>query len=322
VQDLEIPVYLRRGVIQTVYAGRPAAARMPPPAGFNGGTLSVGGWSIDITQPIPRLTLPADYRLVSRATINPLLGDQMGRFVNPMFPNSERAQGLLDVRVEYANQIALGEQIRGPQSGQARIHFNITEMDIANPLGSLMLGPVLQPLSGVLGTSAFQREQADTFRGAIRDAVVTLQDGQTTTDITLELVDPTQAPEVIGAREPVQPTPVPMRFQGGINLSDLSQSIEVNLPPQLLHRFIRGDRDRQVLAQIFPEGVPLSLRGTTLDPKIDFPNIGQRILEAQIRGLLPREGNGIGALEDILRRRGDRDRPSDPPPDGRRRERK
>lgn len=285
IQNQDIPIYLRKGVAQIVYAGKPAAERMPRAALFNGGTISLGGISVDLTHPDPRLSIPEKYKLVSGATINPLLSGKLGKFVNPVFANSERAQGLLDVTVVYCENVALGEALKTDQSGRAKIIFSISDLDIANPLGSLMLG-------AIPGLRA-SKNQADTFRGQIKDAVVTLENGRTTQDLTLMMVDPAKLADGAAGKGKGQDLLMPMHFQGDVRLSDLSQSINVSLPAELLARFFPAEKDQRVVMQLFPRGVPLSLKGTTVKPVVDPGNIAQKFIEGQLTG-------GLGGLLDQL----------------------
>jgi hypothetical protein len=302
VQNLNLPVNLRRATLKTEYAGRAAAERYPAPAAFNGGTLNLGNITVSLAQPEMRVSIPQNHKLVSNASINPLLGDTLGKYVNPIFPNSKQAKGLLDVTVKYMENVALGEKLKSQGSGRAQIVFSLRDMDIANPTGSLMFGAI----PGV----SFGAEQADTFQGRIREAVVTLESGVITEDITLELIDPGKAADVIGSRQPVEPTVMPLRFQGNVSLSDLRQNINVSVPTGLLARFFRSDKDREVFAKIFPEGVPLTLTGTTVKPKVDAGNIGQKILEGQLKGLVDpsKEGGAGSLLEDLLNRDRNKDR--------------
>jgi hypothetical protein len=311
-QNVQLPIYLRKGVAQVEYAGKSGRERMPPPAAFNGGTMSLGGIRVDLTRPDPRVTIPDKYKLVSGASINPLLGQTLGKYVNPIFPNSQQAKGLLDVQINYCRNVALGEKLTSADSGEAQVTFSLSDMDIANPTGSLMFGAI----PGV----SFGEGQADTFRGQIKEAVVTLANGVITEDVTLLLVDAGKAPaDVIGSRQPVEPTPMPMRFQGTVRLEDLRQNINVSLPTGLLGRFFRSDKDREIFAKVFPEGVPMTLTGTTVKPKVDPGNIAQKILEGQVKGLIDpsKEGGAGSLLEDLLNR--DRDRNKDRDPDRRNR---
>ncbi len=301
VENLEIPINLDKGQLAIVYAGKSKAERLPKPATCNGGTLDIGGAVVDLSQETLRLSIGKNQRLLRGVSINPLLGDSLGKYVNPIFTNSQRAKGLLDLTVNYCEGLALGEKLKSSESGRARVVFSIQEMEIANPLGSLMLGAIPGLSLG---------KEADTFEGSIKDAVVTIEGGRTTQDVTLLLTDPSAAQQAAAGKAPPQTATMPLRFQGDVNLANLAQSIEVSLPTGLLGKFLRSDKDRRVFAQIFPDGVPLSLKGTTIKPKVDAGNIVQKIAEGQIKGLLGGDvaDSPLGGLLDNLGKKKEQDR--------------
>jgi hypothetical protein len=292
IEGLEVPFVLTKGQVQLIYAGKSGAERLPKPASVNGGTLDLAGIVVDLTQPDPRLSVGKNQRLLRQVSINPALGNTLGKYINPVFPNSKQAKGLLDVTVQYAERVALGEALKSKDSGRARIVFSLSEMDIANPLGSLLIGGLAQGL-GAGGN--FAGPQADTFQGQIKDAVITLEAGRTTQDVTLSLADPDRK----DARG--NPLIMPLRFTGDIALADLSQKLSVSLPVGLLTKFIRNDQLEKNLNIAFPSGIPLTMTGTTLQPQIDFSGVMQSFIEGQLRGrLIPGGGSG-NPLEDLLR---------------------
>lgn len=292
VEGLEVPFVLTNGQLQLIHAGKTGPERLPRPASVNGGTLDLGGIVVDLAQPEPRLSVGKNQRLLRQVSINPALGDTLGKYINPVFPNSKQAKGLLDVTVQYAESVALGEGLKGKDSGRARVVFSLSEMDIANPLGSLLIGGLVQGL-GAGGN--FAGPQADTFRGQIRDAVITLAAGRTTQDVTLSLVDPDRK----DARG--NPVIMPLRFNGDIALSNLSQKLSVSLPVGLVTKFIRNEQLEKNLNIAFPSGIPLTMTGTTLQPQIDFSGVMQQFIEGQLRGRLVPGGGSGNPLQDLLR---------------------
>jgi hypothetical protein len=301
-EKLDLPVALAAGVLRTtsVDGKQPVA-----PASLNGGKLDLSGVAVDLNGPEPRLTTPKDWKLLAGATIDPLLGNTIGKYINPVFVNSERAKGLLDVTVAYCEGVALGDAMKTKDSGKARITFSLTDMDIANPLGSLMIGSLMKGIpagdvvndvlgalggkGGSGGNKGFSlgsnSSQADAFDGDIRNAVVTLDAGQTTQDITLELVDPSgsaaaaaakqaqspRAGQAVPAAAAEQPKPQPMllTFKGDIRLLDLKQNLDVNFPTPLFVKFIPNKGFANSIQEIFPNGIPLTLKGHTNKPEID-----------------------------------------------------
>ena len=293
VEGLEVPFVLTDGQVRLIYPGKTGADRLPKPASVNGGTLDLAGIVVDLAQPDPRLSIGRNQRLLRQVSINPVLGDTLGKYINPVFPNSKQAKGLLDVTVQFADGVALGEAMKGKDSGRARVVFSLSEMDIANPLGSLLIGGLVQ---GLGAGANFAGAQADTFRGQIKDAVITLDAGRTTQDITLTLVDADRR----DARG--NPLVMPLRFNGDITLENLSQRLSVNLPTGLLTKFIRSNQLERNLSIAFPNGIPLTMTGTTLQPRVDFSGVMQQFLEGQLRGRLIPGGGGSGnPLQDLLR---------------------
>lgn len=293
VEGLEVPFVLTNGQVQLIHPGKTGPERLPRPASVNGGTLDLGGIVVDLAQPEPRLSIGKNQRLLRQVSINPVLGDTLGKYVNPVFPNSKQARGLLDVTVQFAENVALGESLKGKNSGRARVVFSLSEMDIANPLGSLLIGGLVQ---GLGAGANFAGAQADTFRGQIKDAVITLDAGRTTQDVTLSLVDPDRK----DARG--NPLVMPLRFNGDIALGSLAQELSISLPVRLLTKFIRSDQLEKNLDIAFPSGIPLTMTGTTLQPRVDFSGVVQSFLEGQFRGrLMPGLGGSGNPLQDLLR---------------------
>ena len=73
---------------------------------------------------IPRLNTPKNHQLIENATINPLLGKTLGKFINPVFANSTRAEGLLSGSPEE------GVDARGIQPFYTGILARMTDMDL------------------------------------------------------------------------------------------------------------------------------------------------------------------------------------------------
>jgi hypothetical protein len=270
IESLDVPVYLKAGKLQTVFGdalgGKTDDTKPPKPAACNGGELDLGNLVLDLSADVPRVTVPKNKQIVKNISINPALGDSIGKFINPVFANSTRASGYLTVLVEYCDGVALGEKLYTPQSGRAKVGFSLAQMDIANPLGPLIAGSV-----GFLGDIGSKTE---AFRGEIRNGVVTLERGVTTQDITFAVSDPKAKVEP-GKKPPVYP----LNFKGDVTLQNLAQSITLTLPPEFL-----GD-----VGKYLPGGLPLSLGGTTPKPKIDAAQAAKAFGEAQVKA-------GVGNL--------------------------
>ncbi len=282
VSDLELPLSLQAGKLTTLYANRPKAERAAKPAKFNEGTLDLSSILIDLTQDTMRASIGKNQPLVRNASINALLSDTLGKYVNPVFANSKRAKGLLNVTVNECQGVALGDAMKTEKSGRATITFSLSDMDIANPVGALLLGPVI----GAVGGSV--TGQAETFEGYIKDGVVTLDRGKTTQDVTLMLMDLGANAGAAGA-PPVDRAKIvhmPLSFKGNIELATLKELLNVSLPPQLVAKFIPDRSFKSAMVDAFPNGIPIIMKGTTKDPKVDTGNILSKIAEAQAKAQL------------------------------------
>src|SRR5207237_306414 len=109
-----------------------------------------------------------------------------------------------------------------------------------------------------------------------------------------------------------------------IQLHDLTQDLKATLPTELIGKYFPGIRKE--LSQIFPQGIPLSLKGPTTKPQIAYDfNVGdiqQRLvaeltksnLGSVLGGRSPnKEDNPVGGLLDALA--GDKKRSKDAKPD-------
>lgn len=287
IEKFDVPILIDQGkvAILTPDKKRPAAATC------NGGTLDLGEITVDLTADEPRAWTAKNQKLLRNVTINPLLGDTLGKYVNPVFANSERASGLLDVTIEHCKGVAILSKWQTAESGSARIVFSLSDMDIANPLGSLMLGK-LAAVSQFAGNVS--SKQSDTFQGQIKDAVVTLDKGVTKQSVTLSLTA-TEPPAVAGDKP--RSVVLPLSFSGNIRLQDLQQNLAVSIPVGLLVGVGKENDLRKVLNTAFPSGIPLTLTGTTTAPKVDIGNFAQKFIEGQIKaGLTGSGGKDLGGL--------------------------
>ncbi|MEO6437046.1 MAG: hypothetical protein ABIP55_14985, partial [Tepidisphaeraceae bacterium] len=275
-QNLELPVSLANGQLVTLYMNKPKAERAAKPAQLNGGTLDLNSILVDLTGDEMRISIGKNQKLVTNASFNPLLGDSLGKFINPVFANTTRAQGLIDLTVVSCDKLALGEGMKGPKSGKAELLFSLREMDIANPLGGLLFADSLNKL----GLSK-QTSSTDAFRGQIQDAVITIDRGVVTERIVLEIGN--KPPDNAIAASPTKSQLYPMKFEGTVRMSDLKQNLLVNLPAQM---FNSSD-----IEKFFPEGIPVTLGGTTTRPVPDFGDFAKAFVEAQAKAQL---GNLLG----------------------------
>ena len=293
IQNLVLPFHTDQGNVITLYANRPRDKRAAPPAAFNKGILDLNSILVDLTGDVPRVSIGKGQKLVANATINKFLGDSLGKFINPVFANATRAEGLLDVTAVSVEKLALGEALQTPQSGRATFTFSLNQMDIANPLGDLLMGGLLKQVG--LGS---QRAETQAFRGQIQNATISIDKGIVTEDIVMEIGK--RAPEGAIGRDPNEAQLFPLGFSGTVRMSDLAQNLTVSIPSALF--------DSRDVERFFPQGVPVTLGGTTTNPRPDFGNFARRFVEAQAKSRLgdalggDKQGDNPlgGALEGIL----------------------
>jgi hypothetical protein len=285
IKELVVPFYTDKGQVITLYANRPKEQRAAKPADFNGGTLDINSILVDMTGAEgARISIGKNQKLIAGATINKFLGDSLGKFINPVFANATRAEGLLDVTVVSCDKVSLAE-LKTPNSGRAELLFSLNQMDIANPLGDLLLGGALKQVG--LGSHAAETE---AFRGQIKNARIVLDKGVISQNIVMEIGNapaqpaptPGAAPGAVAAA-PKQPKLYPLAFSGTVNTANLAQSLLVNIPSSLL----RNDE----VEKIFPEGIPVTLKGFTTKPQPDWGNFARKFIEGQAKSRL---GNVLG----------------------------
>jgi hypothetical protein len=333
ISNLTVPLTLRDGIAKLTYPDN-APQTMPAPAAFNEGTLDLGGMSVDLTAAQPRFTSLQNKQVVSSAKLNPVLMQVCGKLVGSLFATAQQARGYLDVTIDHADGVALGDQLYGKHSGSAKVIFSVRNLDMNNPIGAQMAGKVLgqlaPALSSVLGgssdTSGQDTSQADTFQGDIQNATVVLAAGVVTSDVTLNL-QPSSAAQANGGQAGGQgnqnsnpgdfdnsspqpaaggqngqgaqaPPPMPFKFNGTVRLSDQTQHLNMSLPPQFFGRMFSGkSKVEDTLVAAFPDGIPIVMAGTTSNPTIQTGDIGKQILKSQTNQLM---NGGSGGLQNQL----------------------
>src|SRR5688572_17826362 len=262
--DVDLPLNLiAGGKIVTVYAERPRDKRHPAPAKLNGGTLDLGGFTIDLSQEQPRLSIPSKQLLLGGVSMNPLFANNiLGKFINPSFVDPEEARGLIDVRVGEVRNVPLGDMINGKNDGRANLILSIREVNIGNKFLNNVLSKV----------------NVDTRDGAllanIRDAQITIENGILTQDLDFVLEKFTLA------------------FDGRVRLADQALlPLNLSIPTAQL-RGLSED-----LRKYVPDAITIPITGTTTAPKYNLDVVVQNlVVEAGKKALLG------GALDRTLGR--------------------
>jgi hypothetical protein len=315
ITEFELPITLSNGQLYTLYADRPKENRAAKAARFNGGTLDLNSILVDLTQETPRLAIGKNQPLVRGAATNQLLMQNLGKFANSLFANSERAEGKLDVTVAYCDNVPLGSALTSDPNAKARVVFSLSDMHIVNPIGEEFVRSFVgqmqqvQQLAAAIpqlaNATSTDMSDAKTFAGRIDQSWITLANGTITQDITMQIVD-TQT--VAGktksgaATRRTENVVMPLTIRGDVSLASLVQNLNVVFPARVVARSIGNDDWEKFVVETFPKGVPFRLGGVTSAPRILPPdNLAKVGLEYAARRFLGDKlpGGAGGAIGDI-----------------------
>lgn len=270
--NAQIPILLKGGAATFAFAdGRPA-----PDITVNDGTLRLAGIAVDLTQgEEPILGKLRDHPLLSNVSINPVLANSLGKYFNPIFPNSTKARGLLDVTLT-SDGVKLGESLKTADSGRAVLRLSLREMEIANPLGESLFGGVINQAAGKIGLGGVNTADYTNFAGELRGATFTLDRGVITQNATF-MIGNTGALNADGS-----PKLYPLSFSGDVRLADLSMNLNAGLPMQIIkNKLTSGDLGK--FMQFMPDSMPVRFTGTTTAPRLGFDALGKSLTEALTR---------------------------------------
>jgi hypothetical protein len=252
--DLDLPLYLLPGgQLVTVYADRPREKRHPAPATMNGGTIDLGGFTINLAAEQPLLSIPKKQGVLANVSMNPLFAHNvLGKFINPSFVNPEQARGLIDVTVGEVTNVPLGNLITGKNDGRAHLIMSIREVQIGNKfLNSLLSKLSVNTRDGAIHSN-------------IRDAQLTIENGILTEDLNFQLEN------------------FALGFDGKVRLKDQALLPLVMSIPTAKLRAISDD-----LRKYVPEVITVPITGTTTAPKWNLDVVVQNlVVEAGKKALL------------------------------------
>src|ERR1051325_1589020 len=104
-QDVEIPIFLDKGIIRTSW-GDAEAEKYAPPAKFSGGTLDLGGLELNFLAAHPRITaLRKNYKLLDNVAINEQFADSYLGSWSPLFATVQKAKGRITVTLNQLDRL-------------------------------------------------------------------------------------------------------------------------------------------------------------------------------------------------------------------------
>ena len=276
------------------------------PLGVNGGTVYLAGATFDATgeKSILRLPQPPKGRqLAENVSINPVLGELLGKYVNPFLVGAAEASGLLDAEITSDTPLNLTD-LTGPNGGKVDVRFNLRDLRLVNPKIRELVGPNLAQLNSLPGVNIPLPPNLDTLEGNILDARVGLDNGTADTDITFNVADPR---ELVGRGKVDQGalTLYPLHFGGSVNLSTYAIKLDLGIPQSLVEKW--WPDDVSFIKPLKPTGgATLALGGTTFRPTLPAFNsasladlAGKAAKERAADELdkrLPEQFKGIGDL--------------------------
>jgi hypothetical protein len=265
VQSLDVPVGLKNGLLRIAYTGKPTTQELPAVAQCNDGKLDIGGISLDLADPHPRLNIPANKALVAGATINPVFaGSYLKEIVNnPVFADPKQAQGLLDLTSVACTKFPLDQLMNstGPENdGHCELHYSMTQMHI----GSTMIGAILAATGG-------RGDQSVSCQ--IRDGKVVVDHGKAVADSSLEVSDQNYA----------------FRFFGTVGLAKQDfEPFTVSVPTALIGKAFKIDK--RTMANAAPT-LDVPVKGTLSSPVCKPGDvIGKFIKDTAAKSLLNQFG--------------------------------
>jgi hypothetical protein len=244
VENLDLPITVSNGV--ATISGQPAK--------FNDGTLDLSGITVDLTDAAtPRLSIPPDKQLVSKATLNPFIADNfIGKFVNPVFKGATQAKGLIDLKSIKTDRIALDPDLlksrdRTVSSGSAELLLNVTDLELGG---------------GAVQLLQLADKSARGFKGEIKDGRIHYADGVVNSDITMQFHQNEKT--------------YPLRFAGNVGLQNFNLSpMIVTLPTAIINKLNVSNE----LKKYLPPTIDVAFTGTTLAPQLNLNQMIPKLIQ-------------------------------------------
>jgi hypothetical protein len=238
-EDLELPLYFNKGILQTIYKDKPDN-QFAHPARYSGGSIDLSGLQIDVLADHPRVTaMRKNYKLLDNVEVKREFVDTYLGSASPLFTGAEDARGRISVTVSEIDKLPLDEALMKPKkkdTGRGSVVFSITDLRLKNGMMRL------------LGSQLNIKVNPDgTISADIHDAKASVEDGKVTSDITL-----TFGGLNLGNR-------------GTVRLRDEHIEQMVMLIPKELLGAIPGIRDSKLLRDMIEVPVSGSLRSPQLD---------------------------------------------------------
>lgn len=247
IRNFDLPMLVRDGKVLVALSDKPGD--YPQPAYCNGGQISLGGATLDMSGDHPRLSMVPATALMKNVSINPALASAMGKSMgNFLFAEASGASGLLDVTINRCERQPLDNLMNSTgkeNDGVMEVVVAIQNVDLAGPNISRMFGSLTSALQGVGGK--INTNFVKGIRGGIKNYTIRVQNGVTTHDMNLTLTEKER----------------PLHLAGTMGLQKQDLHMTLQLPWKLL------GVNEQLMAGVMPNGIQLPVGGTVSAPEFD-----------------------------------------------------
>jgi len=255
-QQANLPVTIEKGILTLSSSGKDAA-----PIALNKGEMSLGKIVVDLTRPVPTISIRRDTQFLKDVELNPQMASSFGKYASVLFSNTEKAFGIVNLKIRQFDNVPSDlVSARGDQKGVMELSIEQLYLD------GMIPGLLSQALD--LGT--------DGLRGHIRGSVLELKDGTSVSDLTITLERKETVTDDRG-RQLERIVELPLRFAGRIDLKTFSlKNTQIEFPTSLIKA-----RDLQ---RFLGPTLIVPIKGSLDNPQFD---IGRAIQQNAQQGLIP-----------------------------------
>ena len=263
-QRANLPIELSRGIL-TLNGGN------SQPIVFNNGEIDIGTVQVDLTKPVPTISIRRNTQLLKNVELNSQLASSYGKFASVLFKDTNKAFGLVNLKVSEFNDVPSDiVSARGDQKGVMELSIDNLHID----------GYVTQVIARSLDLGD------DGLRGYVRGSMLELKDGSSYSDLVIVLQGKQVERDKDGNRIEI-PIELPLRFTGRMDLTSFKLiDTRVELPTHLMKS--------KELQKFLGKTLIVPIRGS-LD-KMEF-DVAKAIEENVKRGVIP---GLLGQLGDKL----------------------
>lgn len=242
-QKLNVPIFMKNGKLYIANSDKPGD--YAPPASMNGGTLSLSGVTIDMSDPHRTLSMNPNSQIMKNVGLNTALSHLLGKDTgNLLFADAGGSTGIMNVTVEKCDLVPTDDTMKQnvpTNKGMLAMDVSIQDLSLTGgTLGKVLdgIGPVIQVVAKGKGIST------GSVKGSVKNYKITLAHGITTHDMTITLGEHQRTMHLASTVDLLK-----------LQLKDTFLTIPVSL---------FGINDSQ-----WPNGINLALTGTATSPKFD-----------------------------------------------------